>query len=136
MLLDVTLVVYHQSGRKRVPGHWGIFVGKSDLSNGTVFHAIGSGFQGYKPEIKRNYDLGNTNRKHSSFPLGRIDDSYLGQLEQLAATVPGAGTAPNPLDPFSGENCQDWAKKFIQLVVSQGLLPSTAVNVLANAPVE
>lgn len=95
------MVVYHQSGRKRVPGHWGIFVGLSDLSNGTVFHATGSGFQGYKPEIKRDYDLRNTNRKYSSFALGRIDDSYLGQLEQLAATVPGAGTAPNPLDPFS-----------------------------------
>ncbi|QPC78059.1 hypothetical protein HYE68_008811 [Fusarium pseudograminearum] len=137
MLLDVCLVVYNQStARKRVPGHWSIFMGKSDLSKGTVFQAVGSGFHGYQPEIKRNYDLKNTFRKYTTFSLGQIDDSHLDHLEQVTRSLPGAGTAPNPLDPFSGENCQDWAKTFIQIVVDQGLLPSTAVDALANAPIE
>ncbi|CAG1974115.1 unnamed protein product [Fusarium graminearum] len=84
MLLDVCLVVYNQStSRKRVPGHWSIFMGRSDLSKGTVFQAVGSCFHGYQPEIKRNYDLKNTFRKYTTFSLGQIDDSHLSHLEQL-----------------------------------------------------
>lgn len=102
MLLDVCLVVYNQStSRKRVPGYWSILMGRSDLSKGTVFQAVGSGFHGYQPEIKRNYDLKNTFRKYTTFSLGQIDDSHLSHLEQLTMSLPGAGTAPNPLDPFS-----------------------------------
>ncbi|KAF5656280.1 phosphotransferase family [Fusarium heterosporum] len=66
-----------------------------------VRHAVGSGFHGYTTEIKRNYNFKSTKRKYLVLALDQIDDSYLGHLKQVARSLPGAGTAPDPLDPFS-----------------------------------
>ncbi|KPM34172.1 hypothetical protein AK830_g12394 [Neonectria ditissima] len=135
MICTVSLIVYVGSGaRKPVPAHWGIFVKEEKASRGTVFHAVGSPFTGYSTEIKLNYSLEKTSRKHESILLASIDESQVRCLERVSKSLPAPGISPTPLDPFAGANCQDWAHDFIQALIDQGIIESSAMDILEAAP--
>lgn len=102
MVQYVSLIIYPESGRKRVPAHWGILMrAREDKLEGVVYHAIGSGFQGYSPDIKRDYNLAATKRKYILVPLGTIDDSHMSSVDETALATPAPGLSPTPLDPFA-----------------------------------
>ncbi|KAF5649969.1 phosphotransferase family [Fusarium sp. NRRL 52700] len=103
---------------------------------GKVYHAIGSPFHGYTPEIKSSYDIGATKRRYTRTLLSRMDDAWLDHVEQVARSLPAAGKSPNPLDPFAGENCQDWAMEFLKELVNMGALDASALSIVETCPKE
>lgn len=105
MVYYVSLVIYHDGGRKRVPAHWAILVTpREDKLEGRVYHAIGSPFHGYSPDIKENYNLAATKRRHTLVSLGHIDDAKLSSFDETARSIPTPGKSPSPLDPFAVRN--------------------------------
>ncbi|KAI9163544.1 phosphotransferase family protein [Paramyrothecium foliicola] len=132
MVLYVHLIVYHLP---KVPAHWALMVTEDkDEPVGTVFHATGSPFHGYHPEVKIKYNLRNTKRKYSRIFVGNIDESWSSQLANKARSLPGPAKSPAPLDPFAGDNCQDWAVDFVQLLIKDGVIDASSLAVLQTAP--
>ncbi|KAK7996660.1 hypothetical protein PG989_004700 [Apiospora arundinis] len=137
MVQYVSLIAYHESGRRRVPSHWAIFVrAREEILEGRVYHAIGNPFQGYALEIKESHNLAASRRRYTLVPLGSFDDSKMGSVDETAHSTPAPGLSPTPLDPFAGENYQDWALEFMQSLVNKGVIESSAMETLAAAPRE
>ncbi|KAH7207389.1 hypothetical protein DER44DRAFT_374173 [Fusarium oxysporum] len=137
MVLYVSLVAYHDQGRRRAPAHWAIMVTTTEHGNvGKVYHAIGSPFHGYHPEIKPTYDISKTKRRFTRIALGIMDDAWLGHVEQVARSIKGADKSPNPLDPFAGDNCQNWAIDFLKELVNMGALEASVLNIAETCPKE
>ncbi|KAM5487993.1 hypothetical protein MaudMau93_004387 [Microsporum audouinii] len=151
MTLYVYLVVYPKS--KSVPAHWAILVTTiKDGKSGQVYHAVGNPFQGYSVEVKDSYDLSRTLKKFSVVFLGCLDDGWNSQLTDIAYGIEAPGSSSTPLDPFAvssythyendvktnivvkGENCQNWAEKFIQCLIDRGALNASAMGTLSSAP--
>ncbi|KAK6853769.1 hypothetical protein PG990_009106 [Apiospora arundinis] len=136
MTHNVSLIIYHGAAvAKQVPAHWAIMVAPSDdPMTGRVYHAIGNPFQGYQPEIKESYDLEATRRRHTVVPLGQVNSPDWSSWDGISQSIPRPGISPSPLDPFAGENCQDWAVNFVQALVNNGILDPSAVASLEAAP--
>ncbi|KAK4206312.1 hypothetical protein QBC37DRAFT_435126 [Rhypophila decipiens] len=133
MVMYGYLLVYHE--RRSVPAHWAFFVtDEENGQSGRVYHAVGSPFTGYQVEVKPSYSLANTRRRYSIIFLGQIADSWRDQLSGYANNVAAPGISPSPLDPFAGQNCQNWLEAFIQKLVSEGILDSSALDTLSEAP--
>lgn len=73
---------------------------------GIVYHAIGSPFHGYSPDIKPQYDISKTKRRLSRISLGKLDDDSLPSLGQISKAVRAPNKSPNPLDPFAVSKLQ------------------------------
>jgi|SRR5688572_6706898 hypothetical protein len=102
MVLYVWLIAYHATSRRRSPSHWAIFVTRrEDGLKGDIYHAVGSPFQGYDPEVKLGYKLEDTRRQYTRIFLGRIDEGWNQYLRQIAGSIPCPGISPTPLDPFA-----------------------------------
>lgn len=155
------MLVYHD-GKGKVPAHWGVFItDEEDDKKGTVYHAIGSPFQGYQVDVKIQYDLSKTKRRHSKLLLGTMDEVWRDQLAAIAGGIKAPGISPRPLDPFAvsttwspivpppssfdntwlcankvvkGEHCQNWLENFIQHLIGLGAIDSSAMNEVLSAP--
>ncbi|KAK4139038.1 hypothetical protein BT67DRAFT_459800 [Trichocladium antarcticum] len=131
MVMYAYLLVYPQ---RRVPAHWAILVTPvEDGTAGQVYHAVGSPFTGYQVEVKPSYDLSETSRTHSIVFLGYIDESWQDQLAEIAQGIKAPGVSPRPLDPFAGQNCQNWLEDFLQHLISVGAIDSSALSQLSTA---
>lgn len=100
MVLYVYLIVYPE--RTNVPAHWSILVTNSENGKrGPVYHAIGAPFMGYQVEVKPDYDLAKTRKRHTVVFIGCVDDNWSAQLATMAHLVAAPGPSSTPLDPFS-----------------------------------
>ncbi|KAH1992969.1 hypothetical protein KXV97_001847 [Aspergillus fumigatus] len=116
---------------------------------GKLIHVTGTTATGFFLEFKRNYDFNLTQRKHQLILLAQVNAQYItdtvgtGQqsadtiardrLESVATTVPPPGRSANPFDP-SAPNCQDWMRDYIQRLIAEGLVASSAGSVVQSAP--
>ncbi|GIK07223.1 hypothetical protein Aspvir_002880 [Aspergillus viridinutans] len=130
------------------PAHFAIFIptGNAGLI-GKLIHVTGNPAQGFFLQFKRNYNFEETKRKHQIIPLAQVDDRYIKDtpgdesldttardwLESVATVVPPPGPSPNPFDP-SARNCQDWMQDYVEKLIEEGFLPSSAALVVQNAP--
>ncbi|KAE9369001.1 hypothetical protein N431DRAFT_513439 [Stipitochalara longipes BDJ] len=131
MARELFLVVYRQQG----PAHWSMLIPhENGVVKGKIIHAVGNPFQGYEVQIKPDYDLSKTNKRHEEISFGFIDEEWLPHLESLAHCVKAPGVSKKPLDPFAGENCQDWLEKYADLLVKEGAVLQSARDVLTTAP--
>ncbi|KAF5002390.1 hypothetical protein FGRMN_402 [Fusarium graminum] len=103
---------------------------------GRVYHAIGSPFHGYMPDIKPAYDISRTKRKYTRTTLGTMDDAWLDQVEQIARALKGPDKSPNPLDPFAGDNYQNWAMDFLKVLVNKRALDTSVLQIAETLPKE
>ncbi|KAK4163997.1 hypothetical protein QBC43DRAFT_353693 [Cladorrhinum sp. PSN259] len=135
MVKHLYLVAYHEKGRRPVPAHWALLLtDDDDVKEGPVYHAVGSPFTGYQVEVKPRYNLELTTRRHSTILLGVIHDGWVAQLATMAHQVAAPGISSTPLDAFAGKNCQNWVSDFIDYLIEQGVIDSTARNNLSSAP--
>ncbi|KAL4780677.1 hypothetical protein BJX76DRAFT_350806 [Aspergillus varians] len=100
--------------------------------------------------IHRNYDFSVTQRKHQIIPLALVNDQCIAdtvgngqpsadttardRLESVATVVPPPSRSPNPFDPSKAPNCQNWLQGYVQRLVEEGIVPSSASLVVQNAP--
>ncbi|EDP53261.1 hypothetical protein KXX16_005474 [Aspergillus fumigatus] len=132
------------------PAHYAVFIPTGDAGKmGKLIHVTGTTATGFFLEFKRNYDFNLTQRKHQLIPLAQVNAQYItdtvgtGQqsadtiardrLESVATTVPPPGRSANPFDP-SAPNCQDWMRDYIQRLIAEGLVASSAGSVVQSAP--
>jgi len=132
MTRELFLVVYHE--KQKVPAHWSLFVPHKDGDvQGKIIHAVGSPFQGYQLEIKE-YDISKTKKRHEKISIGSIHDDWLPHLDSKAQGVTTPGVSKKPLDPFAGENCQNWLQSYVDVLVNDGVIDQGARDVLKDAP--
>lgn len=88
----VELLVYNGSPFK---DHWAYFVRSNTApSKGVVLHATGDVRNGFKFEIKRAYDLDETNRKPDRIPLQWVDARYFDERAMFNNGVAMLDTVP------------------------------------------
>ncbi|EPQ58603.1 hypothetical protein GLOTRDRAFT_37345 [Gloeophyllum trabeum ATCC 11539] len=155
MTRQIRLVVYHSC---LFAAHWSFFVPSiRDANVGSRLHVTGDVRSGFQHAISRNYDLRQTARSHTTYLLADIDDQYVEdypsvedipeapvepvcKLEEVVFSIPAPG--PSLRRSSSGANvarvqqlnCQDWIKECVDVLVSQGIFPNSAVDALKNAP--
>ncbi|KAF2130076.1 hypothetical protein P153DRAFT_431133 [Dothidotthia symphoricarpi CBS 119687] len=130
---EIFLVVYQE--KRNVPAHWSMLVpDHNGGEKGAKIHAVGNPFIGYTVETKSSYDLRSTKRRYLKISLGYIDEAKLAHLTELAYSVQPPGISKTPLDPFGGENCQNWMQKYVEMLVSDGFIDQNAVTALINSP--
>lgn len=112
MTRNISLIVYHRAAYN---AHWSLWVEHPMEANiGTIIHAVGDAYNGFRLQFKRGYDLSSTGRNFSQFSLGTVDDDFvidaslvdepliyhedapIGPIEQLATTVPCPGKSLRP----------------------------------------
>ncbi|KFY94913.1 hypothetical protein V500_03001 [Pseudogymnoascus sp. VKM F-4518 (FW-2643)] len=132
MSREILLVVYHQS--PNTPAHWTMFIPSTDGAvQGKKIHAVGNPFQGYQLEIAE-YDISKDERKYETISLGFVNDDGLSQLDTKARSIPAPGVSKNPLNRFEGDNCQSWLKRYVDLLVKDGVMAQPARDALDDAP--
>lgn len=127
---------------------------KPDDTKGTVYHAIGSPFHGYTPEVKPSYDISKTKRVPSRVSLGVVHGTTHTRLAEIAKSVVAPDRSPSPLDPFAvtfaksqacwsqtdyglqGDNCQKWAVDFLNELVRLGAIDRSVLNIVESCPKE
>ncbi|KAB8259851.1 hypothetical protein BDV32DRAFT_150053 [Aspergillus pseudonomiae] len=93
--------------------------------------------------------MADTVREYQIVPLAQVDDQYVadtvgdrqlsidttarGRIEPIATMVPPPARSPNPFDP-SASNCQNWIFDYVQTLVEHGIVGSSALSVVQNAP--
>ncbi|OBT75060.1 hypothetical protein VF21_06505 [Pseudogymnoascus sp. 05NY08] len=132
MSREILLVVYHQS--PNTPAHWTMFIPSSDGDvQGKKIHAVGNPIQGYQLEIAEydiSKDLGlGLVRKCETISLGSINDYELSQLDTKARSIPAPGVSKNPLNRF-----ESWLKRYVDLLVKDGVMAQPARDALDDAP--
>ncbi|KAK6496157.1 hypothetical protein TWF481_002181 [Arthrobotrys musiformis] len=154
----VYLIVYH-TGSKGAAAHWALYVPSAANENvGKVIHVTGSPLHGYTRQFRCNYDLGKTKSYYECISLGAVSPNgvrdvtkysdnktsvdnpttYTDNLEKVALQVPAPGRLAgfNPLrgtTPGNGD-CQYWLDQYVRALVAEGILESSAVDALRNAP--
>ncbi|RAK87787.1 hypothetical protein BO79DRAFT_255951 [Aspergillus costaricaensis CBS 115574] len=141
------LAVFSNTGK---PAHYAVFIPTGETSEkGKLIHVTGTTATGFFLEFKRNYNVGATKRSHQIIPLAKVNAKYItdtvgnghesadttarDRLESVATIVPPPGRSPNPFDP-SAPNCQNWIANYVERLIAEGLLESSAASVLQSAP--
>ncbi|KAL2075352.1 hypothetical protein VTL71DRAFT_295 [Oculimacula yallundae] len=134
MTRELFLLVYHANGKVPVPAHWTMFIPHTDGAvTGKKIHAVGSPFIGYRLEIQE-YDISKTRRVFEKISLGSIDEGWLPHLNSKAEGVKPPGVSKKPLDPFAGERCQHWLESYVDVLLKDGVVLQSTVDILARAP--
>ncbi|KAK2800952.1 hypothetical protein FQN50_007927 [Emmonsiellopsis sp. PD_5] len=132
------------------PAHFAVFIPTGDTGQvGKLVHVTGNTAAGFFLEFKRNYDFGQTERRHQIIELAQVIDRHIAdtvgngngaidtiardRLESVATTIQPPGRSPNPFDP-SAPNCQDWLQSYIEQLARDGYVPTSAVSIVQNAP--
>jgi len=143
----IHLAVFSNGAR---PAHYAIFIPTGDMGKiGKLIHVTGTTATGFFLEFKRNYDFSVTQRKHQIIPLAQVNEQHIAdtvgngqasadttardRLESVATTVQPPGRSPNPFDP-SAPNCQNWLQDYVQRLVEERFIESSASSVVQNAP--
>ncbi|KAI9652586.1 MAG: hypothetical protein M1831_006690 [Alyxoria varia] len=141
-------IVYSPTNAGRA--HLGVFVpelGCSSQGPGTSIDVVGSPFLGYTLQFTRDYDIHDVGSRIKIVELARVDAKYvrdspkasqidadaIDELEVVAKRIPAPGKSPNPLDPYAGDTCQAWTRKYAQELVDLGIFPNSALENLERA---
>ncbi|KDQ60267.1 hypothetical protein JAAARDRAFT_601244 [Jaapia argillacea MUCL 33604] len=127
---------------------------------GKVIHVHGDSFNGFAHQFKRNYEHDTTQRAHSLVWLCEVGDEWVGdgedekgderelkldvepvdEIERRALSVPAPGPSLKHAGNLGGgkkveiKNCQTWLRDFVQVLVEEGIFPSSALAALDAAP--
>ncbi|KAI1093219.1 hypothetical protein F5B19DRAFT_154075 [Rostrohypoxylon terebratum] len=150
----IYLVVYNS---RLFPAHWSLWIPSTSNPNiGTRVHAQGDVATGFEICFERNYDIGQTSRKHEILPLADVDSAHVvdtpgdgsrsvdqeprDKLETIALRIPAPGPSLLPFQSRTSgakveiKNCQTWLINVIREFHKEGIVDDNALRVIMSAP--
>ncbi|PKY03734.1 hypothetical protein P168DRAFT_327777 [Aspergillus campestris IBT 28561] len=134
------------------PAHQAVFIPTGDAATGkkgNIIHVTGNPATGFFLEFKRNYDFEFEDRKYQVVTLVQVNAQYIrdtvgngepstdtiarDRLESVATVVSPPGPSPNPFGSLA-LNCQNWMRDYVERLVVEGLVPSSAGLIMESAP--
>ncbi|KAF3932670.1 hypothetical protein ABW19_dt0202151 [Dactylella cylindrospora] len=156
-------ILVSPTAKPGTPAHWSLYTPSSTSPQiGKLIHVVGSPLHGYTLEFKASYEPEKDVIRRVSFPLGRMGDEYVYDVEfyeddegvrrrivegprsytddvervALGVEAPGRLKGWNPLVvPRAGDmDCQWWLRRYLEALVEEGIVAGEDLEKLEEVP--